>query len=115
MFLFRDVILQDNKKISLAIKKNYNLNWYKSNLIINLIGFQDLFIIKNLNYYYLNIMLFLLKGLILSETRIKRNIELNINHLISINSYRGIRHKFNLPVRGQRTRTNAKSQKKFSK
>jgi small subunit ribosomal protein S13 len=74
-------------------------------------GLSYPFFIKNLNYYNLNFLLFILKGLILSDTRIKRNIETNINHLILINSYRGARHKMNLPVRGQRTRTNAGTQR----
>jgi len=74
-------------------------------------GFKFPYYIKNLNYYNLNFLLFLLKGLILSDTRIKRNIETNINHLISINCYKGARHKLNLPVRGQRTRTNAGTQR----
>lgn len=40
------------------------------------------------------------------EGDLKRIISLNINRLISINSYRGRRHLKGLPVRGQRTRTN---------
>jgi len=36
---------------------------------------------------------------------------LNINRLININCYRGSRHRLHLPVRGQRTRTNARSSK----
>jgi small subunit ribosomal protein S13 len=74
-------------------------------------GFAYPFFIKNLNYYNLNFLLYLLKGLVLSDTRIKRNIETNITRLISIESYIGARHKLNLPVRGQRTRTNAGTQR----
>jgi small subunit ribosomal protein S13 len=62
---------------------------------------------RNLNHYNINIILFLLKGLVLSDARIKRIIDNNITRLINIESYRGFRHKLNLPVRGQRTRTNA--------
>ncbi|BBA85244.1 30S ribosomal protein S13 [endosymbiont of Sipalinus gigas] len=46
------------------------------------------------------------------EGDLKRDISLNIKRLIDINSYRGLRHKKKLPVRGQRTRTNAKTIKK---
>lgn len=38
-------------------------------------------------------------------------IKVNINKLIDRDTYRGMRHKLNLPTRGQRTRTNAKTQK----
>lgn len=74
-------------------------------------GFAYPYFIKNLNYYNLNFLLYLLKGLVLSDTRIKRNIEMNINRLITINTYKGTRHKLSLPVRGQRTRTNAGTQR----
>ena len=42
------------------------------------------------------------------EGDLRREINLNIKRLIEIGSYRGIRHRRNLPVRGQRTRTNAR-------
>ncbi len=42
------------------------------------------------------------------EGELKREVDLNIKRLIEIGSYRGIRHRHNLPVRGQRTRTNAR-------
>jgi small subunit ribosomal protein S13 len=70
------------------------------------------FFSNNLNDYYINLILFLLKGFILSDTKIKRNIDNNINNLIINKSYRGSRHRLTLPVRGQRTRTNAATQRK---
>ncbi len=42
------------------------------------------------------------------EGELRREVDLNIKRLIEIGSYRGIRHRHNLPVRGQRTRTNAR-------
>ena len=42
---------------------------------------------------------------------LRREVDLNIKRLIEIGSYRGIRHRHNLPLRGQRTRTNARSQR----
>ena len=42
---------------------------------------------------------------------LRKEINLNIKRLIEIGSYRGIRHRHNLPVRGQRTRTNARSRR----
>ncbi len=41
----------------------------------------------------------------------RREVQGNIKRLISINSYRGMRHKKGLPVRGQRTRCNARTRK----
>lgn len=45
------------------------------------------------------------------EGDLRREITGNIKRLIDIGSYRGLRHKKGLPVRGQRTRTNARSRK----
>ncbi|MDK1027903.1 MAG: 30S ribosomal protein S13 [Anaerolineae bacterium] len=45
------------------------------------------------------------------EGDLRRSIQMNIKRLIEIGSYRGLRHRRNLPVRGQRTRTNARNRK----
>ncbi|MGM0379638.1 MAG: 30S ribosomal protein S13 [Bacillota bacterium] len=47
----------------------------------------------------------------LVEGDLKREIDQNIKRLKDINCYRGIRHRNGLPVRGQRTRTNARTRK----
>lgn len=45
------------------------------------------------------------------EGDLRREVSQNIRRLISIGTYRGLRHKRGLPVRGQRTRTNARTRK----
>ncbi len=45
------------------------------------------------------------------EGDLRREIQTNVKRLMSINCYRGIRHKRGLPVRGQRTSTNARTRK----
>ena len=45
------------------------------------------------------------------EGELRRQVRQNIQRLIEINSYRGIRHRRGLPVRGQRTRTNARTKR----
>lgn len=45
------------------------------------------------------------------EGDLRREEALNIKHLIEINSYRGKRHRAGLPLRGQRTKTNARTRK----
>lgn len=56
-----------------------------------------------------------LNGLLQSEYAVegdlKRQVQNNIKRLISIHSYRGLRHRVGLPVRGQRTRTNCRTRK----
>ncbi|HLB46239.1 MAG TPA: 30S ribosomal protein S13 [Anaerolineales bacterium] len=45
------------------------------------------------------------------EGDLRREVQLNIKRLIEIGCYRGLRHRRNLPARGQRTRTNARTRK----
>ena len=45
------------------------------------------------------------------EGDLRRDVALDIKRLIEINCYRGIRHRKNLPVRGQRSKTNARTRK----
>lgn len=45
------------------------------------------------------------------EGDLRREVQMSIKRLIEIGSYRGLRHRRNLPVRGQRTRTNARTRK----
>jgi len=45
------------------------------------------------------------------EGDLRREVTMNIKRLIDIGCYRGIRHKLGLPVRGQRTKTNARTRK----
>lgn len=56
-----------------------------------------------------------LRDLIARELRVegdlRRELNLNIKRLIEIGCYRGVRHKRGLPVRGQRTRTNARTKR----
>ena len=45
------------------------------------------------------------------EGDLRREVQLNIKRLIEIGSYRGLRHRQNLPVRGQRTKTNGRTRR----
>ncbi|MDO8311982.1 30S ribosomal protein S13 [Lacisediminimonas profundi] len=50
-------------------------------------------------------------GKFLVEGDLRRDISMNIKRLMDLGSYRGLRHRKGLPVRGQRTRTNARTRK----
>jgi small subunit ribosomal protein S13 len=67
----------------------------------------------NLNNYYFMLLSFILDFFTWLEVRIRRVYNLNIKRLVDINAYKGLRHKDKLPVRGQRTRTNAKTKKRI--
>ncbi|HEV8538692.1 MAG TPA: 30S ribosomal protein S13 [Bacteroidota bacterium] len=56
-----------------------------------------------------------IRSIITSEYKVegasRSEVQMNIKRLMDINSYRGLRHRRGLPVRGQRTRTNARTRK----
>lgn len=47
----------------------------------------------------------------ITEGDLRREVQMNIKRLVEIGSYRGLRHRHNLPLRGQRTKTNARTRK----
>jgi small subunit ribosomal protein S13 len=49
------------------------------------------------------------------EGDLRREVNMNIKRLMEIGCYRGLRHRRNLPVRGQRTRTNARTRRGVKK
>ena len=51
------------------------------------------------------------RGAFLIEGDLRREVQMNIRRLIDIGSYRGLRHRRGLPVRGQRTKTNSRTKR----
>lgn len=111
MYKFRVNNLNLNKELSVALKSIYGLGWYKVNFILARLGISNLFFVDELNEYYKDILFFYLEFFIISIARIDRYISLAIKKLIDLGTYKGMRHKLNLPVHGQRTRTNANTQR----
>ena len=50
-----------------------------------------------------------------TEGDLRREVSMNVKRLMEIGSYRGLRHRRNLPVRGQRTKTNARQRRGVKK
>jgi small subunit ribosomal protein S13 len=111
MYKFRVTNLYLNKDLSVALKSIYGLGWYKTNYILALFGISYHFPLDNLNNYYKDILFFYLEAFVMSVARIDRYTTLRIKKLKDLLTYKGIRHNLNLPVHGQRTRTNASTQR----
>lgn len=112
MFIYKQYNLEINKEIRSSLQSIYGIGWYKSILICSKIGLSYPFILSNLNAYNRHLLSFVLDFYTWLEVRIRRVIYQNIKKYYEISSYVGIRHKDNLPVRGQRTRTNASTKKR---
>jgi small subunit ribosomal protein S13 len=113
MFIYKQVTLNINREVRLSLQKIFGIGWYKSSIISVKMGLSFPFVFKNLNNYNLQLLSYILDYYTWLEIRIKHYIFQNIKKLFEINSYKGLRHKDSLPVRGQRTRTNASTKKKI--
>jgi len=111
------VNLKNNSKAKYSIPKIYGIGYPMALTIFNELNLGHNLRTKDLTQ---NILVKILKWVdkhkILVESSLKQRIISDINKLKSIKIYRGLRHAYNLPVRGQRTKTNASSvRKKFNK
>ena len=102
--------LNENKRIFDSLQKIYGIGGNKAKQIIYLLGLKKDVILKDIDYSQQlkldKIMVHYIHGF-----RSKRNKSNRIIMLQENRSYRGIRHSYFLSVRGQNTRTNAKTQR----
>ena len=112
-YSFRNQELNGLAEIRSCLLSIWGIGWWRAITIINKLGLAYPFFTYRLNAYYFHLINYLLTNLLISKVKAQRSITMNIKKLITINCYIGKRHKLNLPVRGQRTRTNAKTQKRL--
>ena len=113
MFVYKQYNLNAKKDIRLSLQSIYGIGWLKSIYISSRLGFSYPFSLNNINFYNYLALIYILDFFTWLEVRIKRIISQNIKNLYKIESYKGLRHKDSLPVRGQRTRTNASTKKRY--
>lgn len=104
------VNLPNGKHVEIALTYVYGVGRSLSNKILEKVGIEKTRKIETLSESELDLIRNELK-LIMVEWDLRRFVALNIKRLQEINSYRGLRHKKRLPVRGQRTKTNARTRK----
>lgn len=98
------------KKLYLVLNQFYGVGYFESQLICKQLGLNPLIHFKNLTESQLSDIGSRIEIIIGINFK---NIKLdNILHLKNIKNYRGLRHSLALPVRGQRTRSNAKTIKR---
>ena len=109
------VDLKNNTKVILGISKLNGLGLFTAKLMFNELNISFDFRIKNMTQsIYIKILKWLETNKLIVENNLKQRIVLDIERLKSIKTYRGMRHIYALPARGQRTKTNACSTKKLS-
>ena len=103
--------IPDNKRLEVSLTYVYGVGRKLSNEIIAKLGLDPNMKAHNLTEDHIAKINAVLQSEYVVEGDLRRQIQNNIKRLISIHSYRGMRHRLGLPVRGQRTRTNSRTRK----
>ena len=102
----------DNKRVEIALTAIYGIGRSSATAITKQFNIDANRKMKDLSERELTMIReYLEKGTLMIEGDLRRARSQDIKILKDIEAYRGIRHKRNLPVRGQRTRTNARSKR----
>lgn len=103
--------LPKGKRIDIALSYIYGIGSFISKQIINEAQIDAAKRVKDLSEEEVNKLNSIITRLCKVEGDLRREIQANIKRLMDIGSYRGYRHRRNLPLRGQRTRTNARTRR----
>lgn len=105
------VTLPNEKRIEIALTYVYGVGLTTSKKILKQTGINPDTRVKNLTDDEVNKIRVAIEGNIKVEGDVRREVSQDIKRLKEIGSYRGSRHSNNLPVRGQRTKTNARTKR----
>lgn len=103
--------IPDNKRLEVSLTYIYGVGRRLSNQIIDKLGLNKDMRARELNEDDIARLNAILQSEYVVEGDLRRQIQNNIKRLVGIHCYRGLRHRLGLPVRGQRTRTNARTRK----
>jgi small subunit ribosomal protein S13 len=105
------VTIPDNKQVQVALTYVYGIGPKSSSNILAAAKVSPIVRTKDLTDAEITRIQDAINESLTVEGELQRIVTGNIKRLKDIGSYRGIRHKSNLPVRGQRTRTNARTRR----
>lgn len=105
------VDLPREKRVEIGLTYIYGIGVASSNKILKEAGVNPDTRVKDLTDEEVNSIRKIIDGSFKVEGDLRREVALNIKRLTEIGCYRGLRHRRSLPVRGQRTKTNARTRK----
>ena len=105
--------LPDNKRIEIALTKIYGIGVSSSKKILEKAKIDKNKKVKNISDSELTKIRQELQSYLI-EGDLRKKVSLDIKRMVDLSCYRGIRHRRKLPVRGQRSKTNAKTVKSRS-
>jgi len=110
MAIVSGVNIPDGKRLETALTSIYGIGTTQAKDIVDRAGIFDNPRVNELSEDQLNVIREIVDQRVV-EGDLRREINQNIRRLIDIGCYRGTRHRRSLPVRGQRTKTNARSKR----
>ena len=105
------VDIPNEKRIEIAITYIYGIGPTRAREILEKTGIDPNVRVQNLSDEQANTLTAIIQNDYKVEGDLRREVTANVKRLMDINCYRGLRHKRSLPVRGQRTHTNARTRK----
>ena len=105
------VDIPNNKRVEIALTYIYGIGRKSANDILVATGINPDTRAKDLTEDEVAKLRDEIENAYTVEGDLRRDVALNIKRMVEINCYRGIRHRKGLPVRGQRTKTNARTRK----
>jgi small subunit ribosomal protein S13 len=105
------VDLPRNKHVNIALTYIFGIGHSRARRLLTIAKVESIKKVQDLNEEEVNRIRQAIEGEGGVEGDLRKDISMNIKRLIEIGSYRGYRHRRNLPVRGQRTHTNARTRK----
>jgi small subunit ribosomal protein S13 len=105
------VDLPVQKRVEIALTYIYGVGRTRSNSVLHRAGIEVDKKVRDLTDEEINRIRKILEEEGAVEGELRKEVSMNIRRLIEVGSYRGGRHRRNLPVRGQRTHTNARTRK----
>jgi small subunit ribosomal protein S13 len=105
------VDLPRNKHVNIALTYIYGIGHPRAAHILAAASVEPVKKVQDLNEEEVNRIRQVIEGEGSVEGDLRKDTAMHIKRLIEIGSYRGLRHRRNLPVRGQRTHTNARTRK----
>jgi small subunit ribosomal protein S13 len=105
------VDLPRQKRVEVALTYIYGIGRSRSGKILSQAGIEQHVRVKDLSEEEVSRIARIIDGEGGVEGDLRKDIAMNVKRLMEIGSYRGLRHRRNLPVHGQRTHTNARTRK----
>ena len=103
--------LPRDKRVEIGLTYIFGIGLYTSQQLLKRTGINPDTRVRDLTDDEVNRLREIIDKEMRVEGDLRREVSMNIKRLIDIGSYRGLRHRRGLPVRGQRTRTNARTRR----